>query len=49
MGIYLNPDNENFKATLKREIYVDKTEMISMINKFMSVDNKYRRCNFCWN
>ncbi len=41
MGIYLNPDNENFKATLTRQIYVDKTEMISVINKFMSVDNKY--------
>lgn len=41
MGIYLNPDNKNFQATLTREIYVDKTEMLSVINKFMSVDNKY--------
>ena len=41
MGIYLNPDNENFKATLTREIYVDKTEMISVINHFMATDNKY--------
>ena len=41
MGIYLNPDNENFKATLTREIYVDKTEMISLINHFMATDNKY--------
>ena len=41
MGIYLNPDNENFKATLTREIYVDKTQMISQINHFMATDNKY--------
>ena len=41
MGIYLNPDNENFKATLRRPIYVDKTAMISVINQFIATDNKY--------
>jgi hypothetical protein len=41
MGIYLNPDNVNFKATLTRPIYVDKTGMISVINQFMATDNKY--------
>ncbi|MBQ5471008.1 MAG: AAA family ATPase [Treponema sp.] len=41
MGIYLNPGNENFSDTLKRPIYVDKTEMISVINKFIATDNKY--------
>ena len=41
MGIYLNPSNENFAATLTREIYVDKTMMISVINRFMATDNKY--------
>lgn len=41
MGIYLNPDNENLKSTLKREIYVDKTQMISVLNKFIDCDNKY--------
>ena len=41
MGIYLNPDNVNFKATLTRPIYVDKTGMISVINHFMATDNKY--------
>ena len=41
MGIYLNPNNENFRETLTREIYVDKTEMISVINHFMKTDNKY--------
>ena len=41
MGIYLNPDNENFARTLTREIYVDKTQMISVINHFMETDNTY--------
>jgi len=41
MGIYLNPNNENFKRTLKRPIYVDKTMMISVINEFMASDNTY--------
>ncbi len=41
MGIYLNPDNDNFKAILTREIYVDKTEMLSVLNNFMATDNKY--------
>lgn len=41
MGIYLNPNNENFARTLKRPIYVDKTMMISVINEFMETDNTY--------
>ena len=41
MGIYLNPGNENFTSMTSREIYVDKTEMISVINHFMDTDNKY--------
>ena len=41
MGIYLNPNNENFTRTTKREIYVDKTMMISVLNGFMEVDNTY--------
>ena len=41
MGIYLNPSNVNFKETLTRKIYVDKTMMISVLNEFMREDNKY--------
>lgn len=41
MGIYLNPNNENFERITKREIYVDKTMMISVINRFMETDNTY--------
>lgn len=41
MGIYLNPKNNNFSDTLKRPIYVDKTMMISHLNNFIDIDNKY--------
>lgn len=41
MGIYLNPGNENFSAILTREIYIDKTMMLSVLNNFMATDNKY--------
>ncbi|MBO6207935.1 MAG: AAA family ATPase [Lachnospiraceae bacterium] len=41
MGIYLNPDNVNFKGTLKADIYVDKTMMIDVINRFIEKENKY--------
>ena len=41
MGIYLNPGNENFKETLSNPIYVDKTGMISIINHFIDIGNKY--------
>lgn len=41
MGIYLNPGNENFKETLRGDIYVDKTMMINTLNHFMEKGNKY--------
>lgn len=41
MGIYLNPGNENFKEILRGDIYVDKTGMISVINRFIDKGNKY--------
>lgn len=41
MGIYLNPSNDNYTATTRREIFVDKTMMISVLNKFIKTDNKY--------
>ena len=41
MGIYLNPNNDNFKEISKREIYVDKTMMIRAINSIMQTSNKY--------
>ena len=41
MGIYLNPGNAGFKDILKAEIYVDKTGMLSELNKFIDTGNKY--------
>ena len=41
MGIYLNPNNDNFTEITNHEIYVDKTMMISVLNRIMKVNNKY--------
>ena len=41
MGIYLNPGNENFTEHIRAKIYVDKTMMIEVINKYMDESNKY--------
>lgn len=41
MGIYLNPNNAGFKETLAGKIYVDKTLMISELNKFIGTPDKY--------
>ena len=41
MGIYLNPNNVGFKKTLSADIYVDKTMLISELNKFIDKGNQY--------
>ena len=41
MGIYLNPNNENFRRTLAADIYVDKTGMIAEMNRFIDKGNNY--------
>ena len=41
MGIYLNPGNENFKLTLASGLYVDKTEMLSVLNEYIDKGNSY--------
>ena len=41
MGIYLNPDNENFKISLNGKIYVDKTEMIPFVNSLVNTPQRY--------
>ena len=33
MGIYFNPTNESFTKDRNYEIYVDKTELITYLNK----------------
>ena len=41
MGIYLNPNSVNFEETLKRPIFVDKTMILKVLNKFIDQQNKY--------
>ena len=41
MGIYLNPGNENFAKTIRTGRYVDKTMMISEVNKLVDTENQY--------
>ena len=41
MGIYLNPGNENFRRITNADIYVDKTMMISSLNRYIDKGNTY--------
>ena len=41
MGIYLNPNNAGFKKTLAGNIFVDKSMLISELNKFIDSGNQY--------
>ncbi|MCD7895024.1 MAG: ATP-binding protein [Erysipelotrichaceae bacterium] len=41
MGIYLNPDNKNFEFLKKEDIFVDKSLMISIINKYINKENRF--------
>ena len=41
MGIYLNPGNENFKSMVSGDIYVDKTMMLEVTDRFIDKGNKY--------
>ena len=41
MGIYLNPGNENFRRITNADIYVDKTMMIEVTNRWIEKGNNY--------
>ncbi|MDE7298998.1 MAG: AAA family ATPase, partial [Lachnospiraceae bacterium] len=41
MGFYLNPGNDGFKESIRSEIYVDKTGLISYTNKRVSTEQKF--------
>lgn len=41
MGIYLNPRNDAFLESVRSEIYVDKTEMISYVNGVLGTEQKF--------
>lgn len=40
MGIYLNPGNNKFKEVINSELYVDKSMLISVVNKLMNTMRK---------
>lgn len=41
MGMYLNPGADKFREALRSEIYVDKTGMLAVLNRFLSTSQKY--------
>ena len=41
MGIYLNPENDGFWEAIRSEIYVDKTGLIAVTNKYINTEQKY--------
>jgi len=41
MGSYLNPGSERFQTGLRSPIYVDKTLLISQINRYVRTEQKY--------
>ena len=41
MGLFLNPDNRAFQDALDGEIYVDKTGLIELTNRFLATPQKF--------
>lgn len=41
MGIYLNPGNKSFYKAIHSEIYVDKTELIAVTNRYLDTNEAY--------
>lgn len=41
MGVYLNPGNDMFQTAINSEIYIDKTELISITNKVLGTMQKF--------
>ena len=41
MRIYFNPDNLNFREIIRSDIYIDKTGMLSVLNRSIDKGNKY--------
>ncbi len=41
MGSYLNPGSERFRTSLRSEIYVDKTMLISQVNRRIRTEQKF--------
>ncbi len=41
MGYYLNPNNKGFRESVNTEIYVDKTGLITLTNKYLNTKQKF--------
>ena len=41
MGIYLNPGNQGFWKSIRSEIYVDKTGLIALTNRYLNTEQQY--------
>ena len=41
MGVYFNPGLIDFARSVRSEIYVDKTELIALTNRWLNTDNQY--------
>lgn len=41
VGTYLNPGKQGFEEAVRSEIYVDKTEMITVLNSLLNTRQKY--------
>ena len=41
MGRFLNPDNSAFMATLKSDIYIDKSELLTYTNKVIGTNQAF--------
>ena len=40
MGIYLNPENDEYNRAINSEIYVDKTELIAVTNRKLNTEHQ---------
>lgn len=41
MGIYLNPGKQGFWKSIRSEIYVDKTGLIALTNRYLNTEQQY--------
>lgn len=41
MGTYLNPGTQNFEMAIGSEVYVDKTEIVSVLNSLVNTNKRY--------
>ena len=41
MGTYVNPDNESMKRGVNSQIYVDKTGLLKILNRFIGSEKCY--------